>query len=334
MENTKILLEEMIEYISKTLRVGNKESAYELLFLYRSVLEQYLPTLFSDVNLASSENLLNSLSEVNDLQIKSFEVPVFCSSRGELIYENSELEKRRQAGEYLRTEQELESGVKFWNLKNALKLSDFQEADRLAKEIVYYEESQQKTFFDSQEYQERSRDYLWQYWLGVFSEISKNLQHYLFNDADKLAKEAISAKIMDSTQYEKVKEKYERKSKKEQQEEEEEEKRMQYQKFWREHGEERMSYINEVDKRGITSFYHFTRLENLESILKYGVLSRSYLDYYSLPYVFNDKERYDHYLHGVSLSVSSPNKKLLYKFKQQHGGTWVLLSISPEVFGL
>ena len=55
-------------------------------------------------------------------------------------------------------------------------------------------------------------------------------------------------------------------------------------------------------ERGITTLLHFTRLENLQSILREGLLGRSLLEARGQQFLFNDHDRVDGYKEASSLS--------------------------------
>ena len=52
-----------------------------------------------------------------------------------------------------------------------------------------------------------------------------------------------------------------------------------------------------VKKKKINYVWHFTRLSNIESILKYGLISRQDLEDSGMLAEFNDDYRYDRRLH-------------------------------------
>lgn len=82
----------------------------------------------------------------------------------------------------------------------------------------------------------------------------------------------------------------------------------------------------------IKGLYHFTHKENLPSILKEGILTRFYLDDKNISYVYNDEKRWDNVLDSISLSVSHPNHKMFYKYRNLTSyNEWVVLKISPEL---
>lgn len=89
-----------------------------------------------------------------------------------------------------------------------------------------------------------------------------------------------------------------------------------------------------VDHRGITELFHFTREENLESILRVGLYPRTRLEKNGRSYESNDHERRDGHLDSVSLSISFPNGKLLWKWRHspenQHA-RWSILVLKPDI---
>ena len=85
--------------------------------------------------------------------------------------------------------------------------------------------------------------------------------------------------------------------------------------------------------RDVTRLTHFTRLQNLPSILKWGLYPAT--DFKELPEqpVRNDMERYDRRLDHVSLSVSHPNDQLFVRWHayDHKDHTWVVLCVDPAV---
>lgn len=94
-----------------------------------------------------------------------------------------------------------------------------------------------------------------------------------------------------------------------------------------------MGCINKVvvQERGIQSLYHFTQADNLENILKYGILTRKELNEQSIAYFQCDNDRAEGHLDSVSLSISHPNYKMFYLQRNKHPNkTWAVLDINPE----
>ena len=60
---------------------------------------------------------------------------------------------------------------------------------------------------------------------------------------------------------------------------------------------------------------HFTPIENLENILKFGLVPRAVLDNNDEGYIFTDEYRFDGHTDCISLSITEPNGKMLYKKK-------------------
>lgn len=88
-----------------------------------------------------------------------------------------------------------------------------------------------------------------------------------------------------------------------------------------------------VEKK-IPFLVHFTRFENVSSIMNNGLLPVSYAHGKGISPVVNDEIRLDGRLNGTSLSVSFPNGSLFYRFRNDKPDvSWVILAISTSVFG-
>lgn len=83
--------------------------------------------------------------------------------------------------------------------------------------------------------------------------------------------------------------------------------------------------------REIAFLVHFTRLENLSSILQQGLRPVSEHRALCNKPVINDEHRLDGHLDGTSLSIAFPNYLMFYKYRQQLGTEWVVLGIDPSV---
>ena len=78
-------------------------------------------------------------------------------------------------------------------------------------------------------------------------------------------------------------------------------------------GHEREAMLDVIKRRNITELCHFTRVSNYESIMKYGLCSRAYLESHDvLSAEYSDELRLDGYIDAISLSVSFPNYKMFY----------------------
>jgi hypothetical protein len=84
--------------------------------------------------------------------------------------------------------------------------------------------------------------------------------------------------------------------------------------------------------RRIDAVVHFTRLENLAGICADGLLPRSALEGGTRRAVFNDNSRIDGRRDAVCLSISFPNYKMFYKYRQADlKATWAVLLIRADV---
>jgi hypothetical protein len=84
--------------------------------------------------------------------------------------------------------------------------------------------------------------------------------------------------------------------------------------------------------RRIDTLVHFTRLENLASVLADGLVPRSVLEGQARRAIFNDGLRTDGHKDAVCLSVSFPNYKMFYKCRlADQAATWAVLLIRADV---
>lgn len=79
--------------------------------------------------------------------------------------------------------------------------------------------------------------------------------------------------------------------------------------------------------RRIFYLTHFTRLENLTSILKNGLLSRAAMksDSKFAAVKFNEPQLPSAWQWAVSLNISFPNYRLFYKLQERSGYDWIVL---------
>ena len=87
-----------------------------------------------------------------------------------------------------------------------------------------------------------------------------------------------------------------------------------------------------VEQRNIISLFHFTHIKNLESILKYGLLSRIKVE--GLPerpdLIVNDNLRLDGHPETISLSIGFPNYKM-FSVYSKNPEEWVVIELKREV---
>lgn len=68
-----------------------------------------------------------------------------------------------------------------------------------------------------------------------------------------------------------------------------------------------------LDQKKITNLYHFTKAENLDTILNKGLLSLTKLNTEKIEYSYTDEIRFDGKRNYICNSLSFPNYKMFYK---------------------
>lgn len=95
-----------------------------------------------------------------------------------------------------------------------------------------------------------------------------------------------------------------------------------------------------LQTRGIQYLCHFTRIENLDSILTHGLIPRNGLynkkfnnnsDLITISGIFNDEIRLDNHEDATCLSISFPNSKMFYKYRQQSNAQWAVIVLDANV---
>jgi hypothetical protein len=88
-----------------------------------------------------------------------------------------------------------------------------------------------------------------------------------------------------------------------------------------------------IEKRKIEYLIHFTRIDNLHSILLYGLVPVSMQHDLSISSTHNDEERFDSKLDCTSCSVGFPNYKLFYTFREFKfpGSRWAILTLDKDL---
>lgn len=87
-----------------------------------------------------------------------------------------------------------------------------------------------------------------------------------------------------------------------------------------------------VEERGINVIWHFTRLSNLDNILKDGLINRRQLISNGTPTVFNDQYRLDDHEDAICCSIEFPNYKMFYQLRQANPDTeWVVIGLKPSI---
>lgn len=87
-----------------------------------------------------------------------------------------------------------------------------------------------------------------------------------------------------------------------------------------------------VQEKNIPCILHFTRLCNLDSILKHGLIGNETLTSNSISYKNNDTLRLDGYANAICCSIAFPNYKMFYKLRKENPGIeWVILGIKRKI---
>lgn len=85
-------------------------------------------------------------------------------------------------------------------------------------------------------------------------------------------------------------------------------------------------------ERNITDLYHFTQIDNLENILRYGLLPRDCLVENAIDSVFNDDYRLDGCRDAVCTSLEFPNYKMFYTLREEdHNIDWVVIKLDANI---
>lgn len=86
-----------------------------------------------------------------------------------------------------------------------------------------------------------------------------------------------------------------------------------------------------VKDRGIKSLFHFTRLDNLRSIIEHGFLTREQCAAKGIEAAVNDHQRYDG-TGALCATISFPNYKLFYRLRCDHPNVeWVVLELDASL---
>lgn len=89
---------------------------------------------------------------------------------------------------------------------------------------------------------------------------------------------------------------------------------------------------NFVAARGIRKLLHFTRLDNLPSILQHGIVPRTELIARNIEFEFNDADRHDGYLHASCFTIGWPNYKMFYPLRCDNPDVkWAVIECVPAI---
>lgn len=87
-----------------------------------------------------------------------------------------------------------------------------------------------------------------------------------------------------------------------------------------------------VLRRNIQALYHFTRLENVDSIMRSGIVPRNQLDQQNIEYQFNDTVRLDCQEGASSFSIEHPNYKMFWRLRMENSEqSWVVIGVKRNI---
>ena len=87
---------------------------------------------------------------------------------------------------------------------------------------------------------------------------------------------------------------------------------------------------NFILRRTIAHLFHFTHVNNLDSIFSDGIRTRQYLEKESIAHHVTDKDRLDGFKESISFSVGEPNRLLLPEKSFQQNHELVILEVSAN----
>lgn len=89
--------------------------------------------------------------------------------------------------------------------------------------------------------------------------------------------------------------------------------------------------IQKIKEQKIEKYVHFTNVQNLESILREGLIPVKNLQEKSIQYHFNDVDRLDNRLDASSLSITFPNYQMFYTYRKKNPNSqWVVISYDAK----
>ncbi len=86
-------------------------------------------------------------------------------------------------------------------------------------------------------------------------------------------------------------------------------------------------YLDILKKHNINHIYHFTSINNIDSILKNGICNRLYMDKHEIKYYYTDKDRFDNEMGCISFSLDYVNKSMLLYKQKRSSNDWVILQL-------
>jgi hypothetical protein len=88
----------------------------------------------------------------------------------------------------------------------------------------------------------------------------------------------------------------------------------------------------EVSRRNIRRVVHFTKVQNLPSIFRYGLMPKDFLEEAGVPYSHNDETRADGHTDASCLSICTPNYKIFHTYRAKDDSQkWAVLSFKTDI---
>ena len=105
-----------------------------------------------------------------------------------------------------------------------------------------------------------------------------------------------------------------------------------FENIYRVNDKEKKEIKKYIQERNINEIIHFTQLENLESIMKNGLLAVDILKRKDIKFNRNDFNRFDNLENTICVSIGFPNYKMFYKLRDEDTSKkWVIISLKPEI---
>ena len=89
-------------------------------------------------------------------------------------------------------------------------------------------------------------------------------------------------------------------------------------------------YLKVLYDNKIKAIYHFTNISNLESIIKYGICNRKYMNKNKINYEYTDANRFDKQIDCISLSINQANKSMLMSKTNKFYNNWIIIELDAE----
>lgn len=86
-----------------------------------------------------------------------------------------------------------------------------------------------------------------------------------------------------------------------------------------------------AEEKGIKHVVHFTHIDNVENIIKHGLMSRKNIEEKGIDSKCSDNDRFDKKLDTISLSISCCNLSMLKSKIKENGKNYCIIFLKPRV---